>query len=104
MFWFLVPRPGRWRGFLFEKVAWYWNIYLLALKLKTMTPQQNVETVIEKCLSVFPPDGSEHVDVFSDMIFHGRMDIRMATILSRIIEDPNCVYIVKSDGTLKILE
>ena len=36
MFWFLVPRPGRWRGFLFEKVAWYWNIYLLALKLKTM--------------------------------------------------------------------
>jgi hypothetical protein len=38
------------------------------------------------------------------MIFHGRMDIRMATILSRIIENPNCVYIVKTDGTLKILE
>jgi hypothetical protein len=28
----------------------------------------------------------------------------MASIIVRIIEDPNCVYIVKSDGTLKILE
>jgi hypothetical protein len=69
-----------------------------------MTPQQHVEKVIEKCLEVFPSDGDRHVDVFSDMIFKGSMDERMARILSHIIENPNCVYIVKADGTLKILD
>jgi len=28
----------------------------------------------------------------------------MARIITEIIENPNCVYIVKTDGTLKILE
>lgn len=69
-----------------------------------MTPQQHVERVIEKCLDVFPSDGDRHVDTFMNMIFDGSMDIRMAEMLSHIIENPNCVYIVKSDGTLKILE
>ena len=69
-----------------------------------MTPQQHVERVIEKCLDVFPSDGDRHVDTFMNMIFDGSMDIRMAEMLSYIIENPNCVYIVKSDGTLKILE
>jgi hypothetical protein len=32
------------------------------------------------------------------------MHENMASIIVRIIEDSNCVYIVKSDGTLKILE
>ena len=69
-----------------------------------MTPQQHVETVIEKCLNVFPPDGDAHVHAFDNMIFDGVIDIKMATILTHIIENPNCVYIVKTDGTLKILD
>ena len=32
------------------------------------------------------------------------MPEKMASMITKIIEDPNCVYIVKADGTLKILE
>jgi hypothetical protein len=28
----------------------------------------------------------------------------MASMITKIIENPNCVYIVKADGTLKILD
>jgi hypothetical protein len=28
----------------------------------------------------------------------------MASMITKIIESPNCVYIVKADGTLKILD
>ena len=69
-----------------------------------MTPQQHVEQVLEKCLSVFPSDGDRHVDTFMDMIFNGHMSKEMAGILSRIIENPNCVYVIKKDGTLKVLD
>ena len=69
-----------------------------------MTAQQHVEFVIEQCLETFPPDGDAHVHAFGNMIFDGVIDIKMANILTHIIENPNCVYIVKTDGTLKILE
>jgi hypothetical protein len=69
-----------------------------------MTPQQYVETVIEKCLNVFPPDGDAHLDTFGELVFNGSMDVNMATILTHIIENPNCVYIVKADGTLKLVD
>ena len=69
-----------------------------------MTPQQHVETVIEKCLNVFPPDGDAHLDTLSELVFNGSIDVKMATILTHIIENPNCVYIVKADGTLKLVD
>lgn len=69
-----------------------------------MTAQQHVEFVIEQCLESFPPDGDAHLDTLSDLVFNGSMDVKMATILTHIIENPNCVYIVKTDGTLKILD
>ena len=69
-----------------------------------MTPQHQVERVLTRCFEVYPPNGKEHRKFFQNLVKQGSMHENMASIIVRIIEDPNCVYIVKSDGTLKILE
>jgi len=68
-----------------------------------MNPQLHVETVLKRCFEVYPPRGKEHRKFFNDLVKQGSMHENMASMIVRIIEDPNCVYIVKSDGTLKIL-
>ena len=69
-----------------------------------MTPQHQVERVLKRCFEVYPSNGKEHRKFFQNLVKQGSMHENMASIIVRIIEDPNCVYIVKSDGTLKILE
>jgi hypothetical protein len=69
-----------------------------------MTPQHHVERVLKRCFEVYPPNGKEHRKFFQNLVKQGGMHENMASIIVRIIEDSNCVYIVKSDGTLKILE
>jgi len=68
-----------------------------------MNPQLHVERVLKRCFEVYPPRGKEHRKFFNDLVKQGSMHENMASMIVRIIEDPNCVYIVKSDGTLKIL-
>ena len=72
-------------------------------KIKNMTPQLHVERVLIRCFEVYPPNGKEHRKFFKNLVKQGSMHENMASIIVSIIEDPNCVYIVKSDGTLKIL-
>jgi len=67
-------------------------------------PQQQVERVLTRCFEVYPPKGKEHRNFFKSLVSQGSMPENMASMIVRIIEDPNCVYIVKADGTLKILE
>jgi hypothetical protein len=69
-----------------------------------MNPQQHVNTVLERCFEVYPPKGKQHRRFFKSLVRQGSMPESMASIIVKIIEDPNCVYIVKADGTLKILE
>ncbi len=69
-----------------------------------MNPQQHVNTVLERCFEVYPPKGKRHRKFFKNLVSKGSMPESMARNISKIIEDPNCVYIVKADGTLKILE
>jgi hypothetical protein len=69
-----------------------------------MTPQHHVERVLKRCFEVYPPNGKEHRKFFQNLVKQGGIPENMASIIVRIIEDLNCVYIVKSDGTLKILE
>jgi hypothetical protein len=69
-----------------------------------MIPQHQVERVLKRCFEVYPPNGKEHRKFFQNLVKQGGMHENMASIIVRIIEDSNCVYIVKSDGTLKILE
>tara|TARA_R110001632_G_scaffold48685_5_gene122541 strand:- start:444 stop:653 length:210 start_codon:yes stop_codon:yes gene_type:complete len=69
-----------------------------------MNPQHHVETVLERCFEVYPPKGKEHRKFFKSLVKQGSMPESMAGVIVKIIEDPNCVYVVKSDGTLKILE
>ena len=69
-----------------------------------MNPQLHVETVLTRCFEVYPPKGKEHRKFFKNLVRQGSVHENMASMIVRIIEDPNCVYIVKSDGTLKILE
>ena len=68
-----------------------------------MNPQLHVERVLKRCFEVYPPRGKEHRKFFNDLVKQGSMHENMASMIVRIIENPNCVYIVKSDGTLKIL-
>ena len=69
-----------------------------------MNPQQHVNTVLERCFEVYPPKGKQHLRFFKSLVKNGSMPESMASMITKIIEDPNCVYIVKADGTLKILE
>ena len=69
-----------------------------------MTPQYQVERVLKRCFEVYPANGREHRKFFNNLVKQGSMHENMASIIVRIIENPNCVYIVKTDGTLKILE
>lgn len=69
-----------------------------------MNPQHHVETVLERCFEVYPPNGREHRKFFKGLVKQGSMPESMARNISKIIEDPNCVYVVKADGTLKILD
>ena len=69
-----------------------------------MNPQQHVNTVLERCFEVYPPKGKRHRKFFKNLVKQGSMPENMASMITKIIEDPNCVYIVKADGTLKILE
>tara|TARA_R110000851_G_scaffold35690_1_gene93691 strand:- start:1135 stop:1347 length:213 start_codon:yes stop_codon:yes gene_type:complete len=69
-----------------------------------MNPQQHVNTVLERCFEVYPPKGKRHRKFFKNLVSKGSMPENMASMITKIIEDPNCVYIVKADGTLKILE
>ena len=48
--------------------------------------------------------GKRHRKFFKNLVSKGSMPENMASMITKIIEDPNCVYIVKADGTLKILE
>ena len=68
-----------------------------------MTQQQHVEAVLRRCFEVYPPKGREHRKFFKRLVNQGDMQEGMASMIVRIIENPNCIYIVKSDGTLKIL-
>ena len=69
-----------------------------------MNPQQHVNTVLERCFEVYPPKGKKHRKFFKNLVSQGSMPENMASMITKIIEDPNCVYIVKADGTLKILD
>ena len=69
-----------------------------------MTPQLHVERVLTRCFEVYSPNGKEHRKFFKNLVKQGSMPENMASMIVRIIEDPNCVYIVKTDGTLKILD
>ena len=69
-----------------------------------MNPQEHVETVLKRCFEVYPPRGRQHRKFFNNLVKQGGMPKNMANTIVRIIESPNCVYIVKADGTLKILE
>jgi len=69
-----------------------------------IAPQEHVERVLERCFEVYPPKGKQHRRFFKSLVKNGSMPESMASMITKIIEDPNCVYIVKADGTLKILE
>jgi hypothetical protein len=69
-----------------------------------IAPQEHVERVLERCFEVYPPKGRKHRKFFKNLVKQGSMPESMASIIVKIIEDPNCVYIVKADGTLKILD
>ena len=69
-----------------------------------IAPQEHVERVLTRCFEVYPPKGKKHRKFFKNLVRQGSMHENMANMIVRIIEDPNCVYIVKSDGTLKILD
>ncbi len=69
-----------------------------------MNPQQHVESVLKRCFEVYPPKGRKHRKFFKNLVSQGSMPESMASMITKIIENPNCVYIVKADGTLKILE
>jgi hypothetical protein len=69
-----------------------------------MNPREHVERVLKRCFEVYPPKGRKHRKFFKNLVKEGSMPEKMASMIVRIIENPNCVYIVKSDGTLKILE
>ena len=69
-----------------------------------MNPQHHVETVLERCFEVYPPNGKKHRKFFNSLVKRGSMPESMASVIVKIIESPNCVYIVKADGTLKILD
>jgi len=59
--------------------------------------------VLKRCFEVYKPKGKEHRKFFKRLVEQGSMPENMASMITKIIEDPNCVYIVKADGTLKIL-
>jgi len=69
-----------------------------------MNPQQHVNTVLKRCFEVYPPKGKRHRKFFKRLVSQGSMHESMASMITKIIEDPNCIYIVKVDGTLKILD
>jgi hypothetical protein len=69
-----------------------------------IAPQEHVERVLTRCFEVYPPNGKEHRKFFKNLVKQGSMPENMASMIVRIIENPNCVYIVKADGTLKILD
>ena len=56
-----------------------------------------------RCFEVYPHNGQEHRKFFKNLVKQGSIPENMAIMIVRIIENPNCVYIVKADGTLKIL-
>lgn len=66
-----------------------------------MNPQQHVETVLKRCFELCP---KKRKMFFNNLVKQGSMPEKMASMITTIIEDPNCVYIVRADGTLKILE
>ena len=69
-----------------------------------MNPQEHVERVLKRCFEVYQPKGRQHRKFFKNLVKQGSMPENMASMIVKIIENPNCVYIVKTDGTLKILE
>jgi hypothetical protein len=66
--------------------------------------QEHVERVLKRCFEVYPPKGRQHRKFFKNLVKEGSMPEKMASMIVRIIENPKCVYIVKADGTLKILD
>ena len=69
-----------------------------------MDPKLHVEGILKKCFMAYPPNGKKHRKFFKKLVNQGSIPNKMASILTEIIEDPNCVYVVKADGTLKILK
>jgi len=69
-----------------------------------IAPQEHVERVLTRCFEVYPPSGKEHRKFFKNLVKQGSIPENIASKIVRIIENPNCVYIVKADGTLKILD
>ena len=69
-----------------------------------IAPQEHVERVLTRCFDIYPPNGKEHRKFFKSLVKQGSMPENIASTIVSIIENPNCVYIVKADGTLKILE
>ena len=68
-----------------------------------MNPQLDVENVLKRCFEVYPPKGRKHRKFFKNLVKQGSMPESMASMITKIIENPNYVYIVKADGTVKIL-
>ena len=69
-----------------------------------MNSQEHVERVLTRCFEVYLPKGKRHRKFFKNLVKQGSMPENMASMIVRIIENPNCVYIVKADGTLKVLD
>jgi len=69
-----------------------------------MTPRQQVEKVLSSLIETFPSGNDFHIPYMERMVQEESISMEMAMILTHIIENENCVYIVKADGTLKILE
>ena len=69
-----------------------------------IAPQEHVQNVLKRCFEVYPPKGRKHRKFFKNLVKEGSMPESMASMITKIIENPNCVYIVKTDGTLNILE
>tara|TARA_R110002126_G_scaffold174539_2_gene323119 strand:+ start:532 stop:753 length:222 start_codon:yes stop_codon:yes gene_type:complete len=70
--------------------------------MKNKLPQKHVEMVLKRCLEVYPPKGKKHHKFFKSLVKKGSMPETMANMIVKIIENPNCIYVVKADGTLKI--
>tara|TARA_R110000868_G_scaffold103015_1_gene283754 strand:- start:1653 stop:1862 length:210 start_codon:yes stop_codon:yes gene_type:complete len=69
-----------------------------------MNPKHHVETVLSRCFEVYPAKGKKHRKFFKTLVKKGSMSEIMASMIIKIIENPNCIYVVKADGTLRILE
>jgi hypothetical protein len=46
-----------------------------------MNPQHHVETVLERCFEVYPPNGKKHRKFFNSLVNQGSMPENMASVI-----------------------